>query len=615
MRAMLIHRLIVAIFASLTVLVFALPAEDRTSGSGNVMVILGNSKYREDQGWKRLGSPKTDATRVSTLLAVEPFNFTALPDAPDFFEDTNRFWGIISKLKSYSDNHEVTNLVFYYAGHGVDIAPGVDVAENAYLVPTNASNPPKPEELVSVEKILSALDEIPAKNILVILDACAAGLAVKPWQPEDASSQPADASRKSRVLVTAATKDNKAFDGDLGLSPITVFLVQGLEDKECDVDVIGKCTSADIAEYLHSKLLHQTGWRQIPSFSHFGHDTGGTMVFTLSGTEAEQLSEAEKTGDTKGRAEALRRFLEQFPADQVRGDIYARAARVSLNEIESESLRNGSLVTADVAGFPPRKDFDLPRGVQVLNSNDMLRYSWIPPDDSHEDGGFWIGETEVTVRAFRDFRGPHGILPRAPGFNPNWKDLTQPIVNVPWQEAKDYCAYAAGKAGNLPTQRQWGFAARGGAPEGALFPFERQTQSREEAVRTLKALRTATANFAGAWDTERAGEPGPTRPPFLSPLPVGSFSVDRSDRSSSIDASLPADSIDHHCPHDYGLCDVVGNVAEWTFDEGVARGGSFADTWRKANLIDFSKVQPIGDNRVGFRCAIKPRAFMATDNK
>ncbi len=251
------------------------------------------------------------------------------------------------------------------------------------------------------------------------------------------------------------------------------------------------------------------------------------------------------------------------------------------------------------------KEAPLRPGFPVSNSKDHEDYRWIPagsfkmgcvPGDQrclpnelpqHEVAitkGFWMGRNEVQVSSYERYVQAQSegkkkkiSMPEAPGFYHKWKtpDYPYPMVNVSWQDAQGYCAWAGGR---LPTEAEWEYAARAG--KDAILPFD-GPNSRDK------------ANFAGKQGNDI----------FEYVAPVHSFT-----------------------PNDWGLNDMAGNVWEWVSDiyssdyyrespatdpQGpktgkghVMRGGSF-DSLPDIHLRISVRKEGATGNAVGFRCILE----------
>jgi formylglycine-generating enzyme required for sulfatase activity len=231
------------------------------------------------------------------------------------------------------------------------------------------------------------------------------------------------------------------------------------------------------------------------------------------------------------------------------------------------------------------------------NPADGLEYAWIPagtyrmgctPGDANCDpaslpyrdvvipAGFWMGRTEVTVGAYKRFAAATGReMPRAPSFDAGWEPAKDelPVVNVPWETAGAYCAWAGGR---LPTESEWEWAERGGHPDW-YFPW-----GNEEPV-----CRPGAPNGARFDDEQACHETGPER--------VASFA-----------------------PNGYGLFDVAGYVWEWTADvwrelgerrRRVLRGGSWVNKAAYLRASIRSRWYEDGEGRdfIGLRCVVSER--------
>ena len=257
----------------------------------------------------------------------------------------------------------------------------------------------------------------------------------------------------------------------------------------------------------------------------------------------------------------------------------------------------------------------IPAGEFVLGQEDGL------PDERPAsvvriEKPFWMGVCEVTNAQFELFDPKHdsGVESRfsmqfgVRGFYVNGPG--QPVVRVSWNNAMAFCAWLSeqtGKRFTLPTEAQWEYACRA----GAATPF------------FYGDLGTDWSPYANLADAKLREFVCHTykkeREPWLNASKYDDW-IPKDLRFN--DNGFLSDATGQYAPNAWGLCDMHGNVAEWTRSDykpypyaddddrngastsasKCVRGGSWRDRphrARSAFRLAYRPYQPVFD--VGFR--------------
>jgi len=158
--------------------------------------------------------------------------------------------------------------------------------------------------------------------------------------------------------------------------------------------------------------------------------------------------------------------------------------------------------------------------VVKVNPKDGLTYAWIPPgtfmmgcspgdsecfpeeNPPHQvtiTKGFWLGQTEVTVGAYKRFAGGTGkSMPLPSVFNPGWSNEQKPILGVSWDDAQAYCVWAGGR---LPSEAEWEYAARGGSTRARYGNLDQIAWYDGNSGNQVHVVAQKRANGFGLYDT------------------------------------------------------------------------------------------------------------------
>jgi len=226
------------------------------------------------------------------------------------------------------------------------------------------------------------------------------------------------------------------------------------------------------------------------------------------------------------------------------------------NAVATQSANQTATAEAEVASawnFSGTQNADWTVVIRQFDNHEMVLVP-VNPSDSNSNP-FWIDRYEVSIGQYSNFVPIPDEL--------SGEDDNFPMRYISQDAAQSYCKSIHG---DLPTDAQWEYAARG--VESWVYPWTAATSVSEDELNTHVRYSGNSLNDSGR-----------------SPVSVKDFAQGASW---------------------VGAFNMNGNVAELVLsgNEYIARGGSFMDI---ANAIKNTSVtrEPFNSSEVGFRC-IRP---------
>ena len=182
--------------------------------------------------------------------------------------------GVLRSLTALRLTHTDDVVVVYLAGHGEALG------DEWYFIPNDLTQPERDERLksegISSHELSAALKAMPARKVVVLIDACKSGAAIAGFRGLEERRVLAQLSRASGThLIAATSKEQSATElRQLGHGVFTYALLEGLAGKAAadGADVTARKLMVYVEEVLPELSKHYGTEEQFPVVSSTGMD-------------------------------------------------------------------------------------------------------------------------------------------------------------------------------------------------------------------------------------------------------------------------------------------------------------------------------------------------------
>ncbi|MBW4597312.1 MAG: caspase family protein [Brasilonema angustatum HA4187-MV1] len=293
-------------------------------------IILGINNY--ENGIPALETAAPDALKLAKIIQEQHTHLKEQYQAQNKYEvqlllnqrvTLKKLRELIEDFKKgqiFLDNEKVTvtkddRVLFYFAGHGIaDNAMDNEDGPVGYLIPQDATD--DKSTYLPMQELHDALNALPCRHMLAILDCCFAG--AFRWASLKRDIVPKVTVYKERYdrfisdaawqVITSAADNQKALDslgqrgkvmdGDEVHSPFAKALfdaLRGKADEAADSNKDGIITATELYSYLRDKIeifTQNQHKRQTPGFCPLKKHDKGEFIFLLPNFDRDKLQDA-----------------------------------------------------------------------------------------------------------------------------------------------------------------------------------------------------------------------------------------------------------------------------------------------------------------------------------
>ncbi len=295
MRGRAVRRLQLAVLLSLPWAVPALAQDARCPADApprRVVLTIGINHYLHSDKWPILRTAVNDADSLEEVLerkfGYQSYESLAKLTKDDRLRDARASHEAIESLiKDDLPNVLCPNddFILFFSGHGDSRSyqNGDIKGASGYLIPYDGKEQGV-SSLIDVKEFLESVGHLPARHVLVILDACHSGIAIQDALQGLKSSgdyQAALAARNSRKVIVSAQPDQTASDS--GTIP-NHSLFGGLLYQALDQGLAAKgndfIADSQLADFIKEGVASENP-NQLPDSAPFFGNNGGSLVLKL----------------------------------------------------------------------------------------------------------------------------------------------------------------------------------------------------------------------------------------------------------------------------------------------------------------------------------------------